>query len=303
MILALIFIAAVLRISVPYALAALAGTITERSGVAQISLEGMLLVGAFATIIGADVGGHAVVGVLAGAAAGALMASFYAWVVLWLRADAIVTGVAFNLLADGITRYLLHLRYDSASNSPRIEALSIPSLLKGGAFLQAISHPLVLLTVALVGFVSFTLRRTVFGLRLRAVGERPDAARTLGVEARPVRVMAVVLGGVLAGLGGAYLAVEQRQFVAMMSAGRGYIALAAMIFGRWRPVYAVLACLLFGGAEALELQLQTRGGGIPAWAVQMLPYVLTIVLLAAFRSGRGKHVNRSGAPAALGQIA
>jgi simple sugar transport system permease protein len=171
----------------------------------------------------------------------------------------------------------------------------MPQPFSGGAFVQAVTHPMVLGTVLAVAFVSLLLRRTVFGLRLRAVGERPDAARTLGVAARPVRVIALLLGGALAGLGGAYLAVEQRQFVAGMSAGRGYIALAAMIFGGWRPVFAVLACLLFATAEAMEIQLQTLGNGFPAWAVQMLPYVLTIVVLAGMRGTRAR------APAALGR--
>ena len=317
MIFQLVFLAAIVRIVVPYALAALAGTVSERSGVVQIALEGMLLVGAFSAIVGADVGGSAWSGVLAGAAAGATFAAAYAVVVLWFAADPIVTGVAFNLLADALTRYLLHVRYDSASNSPRIAALGMQPLLDAGPLLQALTHPLVLLTLLCVVLVHVVLYKTVFGLRLRAVGERPDAAMSVGVDPRGVRVWALIAGGALAGLGGAYLAVEQRQFVAGMSAGRGYIALAAMIFGGWRPVPAVLACLLFGAAEALEIQLQTQGGVLPAWAVQMLPYVLTILVLALSKSGaklkprgndtdnpNGQRRRKSAAraPAALGKM-
>lgn len=289
------FLAAVVRITVPYALAALAGTLSERAGVIQIALEGLILTGAFAATVGADVAHSAALGVLAGALAGGALALVYALVVLFLSADQIVTGVAINLFADGLTRYLLKVRYDSASNSPRIDALS--SLASEGGLLRALTHPIVLGTLVATFLVWFVLKRTVFGLRLRAVGEHPVAARTLGVDPRRVRLYAVVLGGLLAGTGGAYLAVEQRQFVAGMSAGRGYIALAAMIFGRWRPVQAVLACLLFGAAEALEIRLQTTGGLLPSWAVQMLPYALTLAVLAGLGDGK----RGAAAPSALGR--
>lgn len=290
---ALAFAAAVVRITVPYALAALAGTLSERAGVVQLALEGMLLVGAFAATVGADAAHSAAVGVAAAAAAGGALAAGYAAVVLFLRADQIVVGVAVNLFADGITRYLLKVRYDSSSNSPRVEAFA--ALSGHGGLAHALLHPLVLATVAATALTTFLLARTVFGLRLRAVGEHPAAARSLGVDPRRVRFCAVVLGGLLAGTGGAFLAADQHQFVAGMSAGRGYIALAALIFGRWRPLYAVLACLLFGAAEALEIRLQTGGGPIPGWAIQMLPYVLTLAVLGGLRR------KGSGAPAALGK--
>ena len=300
MILLVAFVAALVRISVPYALAALGGTMSEKSGVVQIALEGMLLVGAFSAVVSADATGSATLGVVGGALAGGLLALVYALVVLWLSTDQIVTGVAINLLADGLTRYLLKVRYDSASNSPRIEALSIRPLLHGGELVGALTHPLVLGSVGLCFLVAFVLRRTVFGLRLRAVGEHPGAARTLGVDPRRVRLAALVVGGLLAGAGGAYLAAEQRQFVSGMSSGRGYIALAAMIFGRWRAWPAVAACLLFGAAEALQIRLQTQGGLLPGWAVQMLPYVLTLVVLGI--AGSQKRARRRGnAPAALGR--
>jgi general nucleoside transport system permease protein len=287
------FLAAVVRITVPYALAALAGTVSEKAGVVQIALEGLILTGAFAATVGADASHSAAVGVGTGALAGGLLALVFAVVVLYLSLDQIVAGVAINLFADGLTRYLLKVRYDSASNSPRVDAFS--SLAREGGLIGALTHPLVLGTVLLTLLIAVALRRTAFGLRLRAVGEHPTAARTLGIDPRLVRIAAVTLGGLLAGLGGAYLAAEQRQFVAGMSAGRGYIALAAMIFGRWRPGAAVLACLLFGAAEALELRLQ--GGLLPGWAVQMLPYVMTLAVLA----GVGGKRRGTGAPAALGR--
>jgi simple sugar transport system permease protein len=287
------FIAAVVRITVPYALAALGGTIGERAGVVQLGLEGMILTGAFAAVVGADVSHSGAVGVLFGAAAAGALALAYVLVVLVWSADQIVAGVAINLFADGLTRYLLKLRYDSESNSPRIDALA--HLGGQGDLLRSLAHPLVLFTILATVLVGLMLRRTVFGLRLRAVGEHPVAARTLGIDPRRVRIAAVVLTGLLAGTGGAYLAAEQGQFVAGMSAGRGYIALAAMIFGRWRPLPAVLACVLFGVAEALQLRLQ--GGYFPGWAVQMLPYALTIAVLAGL--GRGR--TGAAAPSALGR--
>jgi simple sugar transport system permease protein len=288
------FLAAMVRITVPYAMGALAATLSERAGVIQLALEGLILMGAFAAAVGADASGSAFFGIAAGAAAGALLALVYAVVVLYLRADQIVTGVAINLLADGLTRYLLKVRYDSASNSPRIDAFA--SLGGHGGLVGALFHPLVLTCVAATVLVRFVLARTRFGLRLRAVGEHPAAARSLGVDPRRIRLVAVVTAGALAGIGGAYLAADQHQFVAGMSSGRGYIALAAMIFGRWRPVPAVLACLLFGAAEALQVRLQ--GGLLPGWLVQMLPYLITLAVLA----GLGRRGRAAGAPAALGRL-
>jgi general nucleoside transport system permease protein len=202
--------------------------------------------------------------------------------VVTLRGDQIVCGVALNLFADGLTRFLLKAAFDSSSNSPRVDAWG-----RVGPWLIA-------LTIALVVVAHVVVYRTPFGLRLRAVGEHPEAAASLGVVPARVRWAALLGAGALAGLGGAWLAADQRQFVAGMSNGRGYIALAAMIFGKWRPAWAAAACLLFGVAEALQIALQAAGVGVPGWAVQMLPYVLTMVTLAGF-------IGRAQAPRALGR--
>jgi simple sugar transport system permease protein len=276
------FGAAVVRITVPYALAALGGTLSERSGVINIALEGLLLWGAFAATIGAWLGHGAIAGVLAGVLAGAALAALYALLVVRLPGDQIVCGVALNLLADGLTRFLLKATFDSSSNSPRVDAWGHV----GGRLIAA--------TVGLVALVQLLVYKTPFGLRLRAVGEHPQAAESLGVRPARVRWAALVMAGALAGLGGVWLAADQRQFVAGMSNGRGYIALAAMIFGKWRPAWAAAACLLFGLAEALQIALQAAGVGVPAWAVQMLPYVLTMVTLAGF-------IGRATPPRALGR--
>lgn len=276
------FLAAVLRISVPYVLGALGGVWSERAGVIALGLEGMLLSGAFAATLGAFYSHSPVVGLLAGMGGGALLALLYALLVLRFRGEQIVIGVALNLFADGATRFLLKSLFGSSSNSPVI-----------GAWGQ-LAAPIVLATVVAVVASHFLLQRTAFGLRVRAVGEHPQAAASLGVGVARVRFSAVLLGGALAGLGGAWLAADQHQFVAGMSNGRGYIALAALIFGGWRPTVAALAGLLFGFAEAGEIALQAAGLGVPPYFIQMLPYVLTMVALAGL-------TRRPRAPSALGK--
>lgn len=260
------FFAQGIRISVPYLLAALGGLICERSGVVNIALEGMLLVGAFAAAAGCLETSSAAFGLTAGVGAGLLLAALYGFVVLRLRGDQIVSGVAITLLAAGATRFFLKLLYHSASNSPRIPA-------------PASSWPLVLVAAALVVAVQLGLFRTRSGLRLRAVGEHPEAARSLGISALGYRWLGVLASGALAGLGGVWLAFDQRQFVAGMSAGRGFVALAAMILGGWRPLGALVGCLAFGFAEALQLRLQSSGLGLASGTVQSIPYVVTILAL------------------------
>jgi general nucleoside transport system permease protein len=290
------FLVQILRISVPYVLAALGGTFSERGGVPNIGLEGILLGGAFGFVLGSALTGDPWAGVATGVTAGMLVAAILGIVVIRFGADAIVTGVAVNLLALGTTRFLLKLVWDSASNSGRVEAPV--ALLAGdgasGAVLGLVSHPLVLLAAALVASSHLVLWRTPFGLRLRACGEHPEAAATAGVAVRRARMAGVLLSGALAGLGGVWLAAEQHQFSDNMSGGRGYIALAAVVFGRWNPLGATLACLVFGAAEGLQISLQGRSTGIPTQFLQMLPYVLTILALLGARRG-------ARAPAALGK--
>lgn len=289
LVVALAFSAAVLRISVPYALGALGGTFSERAGVINLALEGMMLCGAFSAIVFAYATGSATLGVLFGTLGGVALAAIYAGMVLLFSADQIVCGVAVNLLADGFTRFLLKTIYDSSSNSPRVSVF-------GGSTKTVLIGVAILLVV----LSQILFSHTRFGLRLRAVGEHPEAARSLGVRPTRVRLTAVLISGALAGLGGVFLAVDQRQFVANMSGGRGYIALTAMIFGGWRPLYGALASLLFGFAEALQIALQAAGIGLPGWLVQMLPYLLTLALLGGFV---GRVRGRDHAPKALGKPA
>ena len=276
------FLLQVLRISVPYVLAALGGTLSERAGVINLALEGMLLGGAFLATIGADVGGISL-GLVAGMAGGLLVASLYALAVLRLQADQIVAGVAVNLLVLGLTRFLMKLFFHSASSSPAVPGFA--NTTEVVAFLAVVA-------LGAIG-VHILITRTPYGLRLRAVGEHPACADSLGVSVSLVRTSAVLGSGVLAGLGGAWLALDNHGFVDRMSGGRGYIAIAAVIFGKWRPLPVMAACLMFGLADAAQLRLQTSVDWLPREVVQILPYALTIVALAGA-------IGRSRAPAALG---
>ena len=272
-----------LRISVPYLFAALGGLWSERSGVINIALEGLLLAGAFGAAAGSLATGSGLAGLALGVLLAVALAALYGLVVIRFRADQIVAGVAITLLALGATRYFLKLLFDSSSNSPRVAATA-------GA-----EHWLLPVALLLVIASHLLLHGTRLGLRLRAAGEHPEALRSVGVAVAPRRWFGVLASGLLTGLGGAWLAYNQHGFVAGMSAGRGFIALAAMILGRWSPFGSLAACLLFGAAETLQLQLQSAGLDLPSGLVQSIPYLATILALAIGPRGR------AAAPQALGR--
>ncbi len=286
------FIAQTIRIAIPSFFDASGGVVAERAGVVSLTLEGFMLTGAFAATLGSYYSGSPWIGVLCGIGGGLLFGLIHAVASIRYRADQIVVGIAINLLAVGLTRFFLLMAFDSSSNSPRVPGFGISGDAASltGALLR---NPLVWLGLLAIPAVAWLVHYTPFGLRVRAVGEHPAAAETLGVPVRRVRYFAVALSGILAGLGGVYLALDQHQFTDSMTAGRGFIALAAIIFGRWEPVRAGLACLLFAAAETLQIQLQGMQG-IPSQFVQMIPYVLTIVAVGGF-------VARSTPPAALGK--
>jgi simple sugar transport system permease protein len=287
----LAFLAQTLRIAIPYLLAAAGGVISERAGLIGLTLEGYMLGGAFAAAVGSYLAGAPWMGVLAALVAGGLLALLYAVSAIRFRADQVVIGIAINLLAIGLTRFFLRLFFDSSSNSPRVPGFQVTG--SGTGFGALAQNPLVWIGVLTIPATAWVLYRTPFGLRVRAVGEHPVAAASVGVPVARVRYLAAILSGMLAGLGGAYLALDQHQFTDGMTAGRGFIALAATIFGRWDPVRAGLACLLFAAAETLQIQLQ-GSQAIPSQFVEMIPYVLTIVALAGV-------VGRAIPPAALGK--
>jgi simple sugar transport system permease protein len=229
-----------------------------------------------------------------------LVSLIHAVVSVTFRANQIVSGVALNLLAMGATQFLTWVVWGSSANSPPVQGMAHWALPESwGAVARAVNAvighypPLVYVTLVIVVASHFVLFRTPFGLRMRAVGEHPEAADTLGINVRKMRFAGVLMSGALAGLGGAFLALNTHQFVKNMSAGRGFIALAAMIFAKWNPVGALGACLLFGYAEAVQMGLQ--GHGIPTQFVQMIPYVLTMVALVGV-IGRARPPAASGKP-------
>ena len=287
-----------IRTATPLVLAALGGLFSERSGVINIALEGKMLAGAFtaaAVTYAADtkLGMGAAspwVGLLAGLLAGLLIAAIYAVSCIRFKADQVVSGAAINIMMIGVPGFLSGAFFLSSGSTPQLP--------KDHLLPQ---HPAVyaIVILVLVAAVWYVLYKTPFGLRLRSVGEKPEAADAAGVSVSRLRYSGVLLAGMLAGLGGAYLSIGQSSlFTRNMTAGRGFIALAALIFGKWRPVETLLACLLFAFTEAASIQMQgllklPSGEDIPVQFINMVPYVLTIVVLAGF-------IGTSRPPRALG---
>jgi ABC-type uncharacterized transport system permease subunit len=297
-------IAATLRWATPLALASLGGMFSERSGVVNVGLEGMMLMGAFWGIWGSDKTGHWWLGVLIAMLAGGLLAFVHAIWAIHLRADQIVGGTAINFLAAGITGYAFIDIYGSNGTPPLSGAESVPDVnlhLSGipgiGNFLETAVGQMNLLTwvmLALLPVTAIVMFRTPIGLRIRSVGEHPRAAETVGISVYKVRYAAVTLSGVFAAMGGAYLSVANvHSFNQNMTAGRGFIALAALIFGKWRPGGAFAAALLFGFSSALAERLPAYSNS-GAVLFQALPYALTLIAVAGV-------IGRSIPPAAVGR--
>lgn len=274
-----------IRLSTPLILAALGGLFSERAGVINIALEGMMLAGAFtAAAVTYAVGSQGpewagvspFVGLAAGMLAGMLIAAIHAVACIRYKADQVVTGTAINILMIGMPAFLSGAFFLSSGSTPQL------------AKEQLIPKIPIVIAFAMVFISWYVLYRTPFGLRLRSVGENPEAADAAGVRVARMRYAGVLLSGVLAGIGGAYLSIGQSSlFTRNMTSGRGFIALAALIFGKWRPVQTVLACLLFGLTEAITIQMQgvvklPSGDDIPVQFIQMVPYLLTIIVLAGF---------------------
>lgn len=284
-----------LAASAPLLLAALGGLFSERSGIINIGLEGMMLTGAFAA---GWVGfmyphwgqGGPWVGFLAAGLAGAALAVIHAAVCIVLRTDQIISGVALNILALQGTTFLSMVIFGGKGGTGLLQH-TLPKWSLGPLQIS----PLLPVTVVLLVTTWWVVFRTPFGLRLRACGEYPAAVQSAGVSVAKTQAIAVIVSGALAGLGGAILVSEAGNFGKDMTAGRGYIALAALIFGGWKPIPVMFASLLFGFAYALNFQLQTMPNiPIPSEWINMLPYVLTILALCGL-------VGRSRAPASLGQ--
>jgi simple sugar transport system permease protein len=284
-----------IRLATPLILAALGGMFSERSGVINIALEGKMLAGAFtaaAVTYAADAKlgmGNASpwIGLLAAIVAGLLIAAIYAVTCIRFKADQVVSGTAINILMFGMPGFLSGAFFLSSGSTPQLPKEHLIPL-----------TPIVT-AFAMVAVSWYVMYRTPFGLRLRSVGEKPEAADAAGVSVNRIRYQGVLIAGVLAGIGGAYLSIGQSSlFTRNMTAGRGFIALAALIFGKWRPIQTMLACLLFGFTEAISIQMQgavklPSGEDIPVQFIQMVPYVLTIIVLAGF-------IGSSRPPKALG---
>lgn len=276
-----------IRLSTPLILAAVGGMFSERSGVINIALEGMMLAGAFTAAAVTYAVGNPFIGLFAGMAAGVAIAGIHALACIRYRADQVVTGTAINILMIGIPGFLSGAFFLSSGSTPQI------------AKEHLIPWTPIVIAFLLVPIAWYVLYKTPFGLRLRSVGENPEAADAAGVRVAPMRYWGVLLSGALAGIGGAYLSIGQSSlFTRNMTSGRGFIALAALIFGKWRPVQTMLACLLFGLTEAITIQMQgvvklPSGEDIPVQFIHMVPYLLTIIVLAGF-------IGTSRPPKALG---
>lgn len=292
-------IASTLRAATPLTFAALGGVFCERSGVTNIGLDGLMLIGAFFGMYGSYVSHNPWIGALLGILVSSLIAAIHAFVSIELNANQVVSGVAINILASSGTALLLQKIFNTTGQSDSVTKIAdwqVPFLSQIPFLGEAIGrlNPLVYLALLLVAVSSFFLFKTAAGLRIRAVGENPEAAATVGISVRKVRYFAVILSGCFSGLAGVYLSLGSMDlFKENMTAGKGFIALAAVISGKWHPVGATLASLLFGFAEALEGQFQLFGLEFPKQFLHMLPYVLTILLILGV-------VGKSVAPAAVG---
>lgn len=293
-----VFLEASVRLGIPLALAALGETVTERSGVINIGLEGSIIAGALGGALGALALGSATGGVLVGAAAGMAVALVFAFFAIVLNADQIITGTAVTLGGLGASGAIYQARFGVTGTElslPTLAVREIPLLsdipiLGSPLFAQA---PTAYFAFALAPLLWYMLFRTGVGLNLRAVGEAPDAARATGIHVRRVRVLATLFGGALAGIAGAHLALAHAgTFAEGMSAGRGFIAIAVVVLGRWNPALVLFAALFFGAASAFQFLLQAVGIDLPYQFFLMLPYLVTLAALAGW-------VGRSRAPASL----
>lgn len=277
------FFIGVLQSATPLIFAALAGLISERSGTVQIALEGLMLVGALSGSIFALHFSSAWIGFIFAGVAGMLASLLFAWLTVGLEIDQIIAGTGLNLLAAGIAPFITKIMYNSSGSTPNLDL----------AYRFSIEPMLVMFVV--VTIVTYVFHWTRMGLLLNFAGEEPKAIQAAGYSVKKIRWLFLLATGLLAGLGGATLSLAlASSYSPNMTAGRGFIALAALIFGRWKPFPTMLACLFFASVDAIQGQLQGNNSGIPLQAIQALPYIITIIALAGF-------FGQSKAPKALGQ--
>jgi simple sugar transport system permease protein len=293
---------ATMRVSTPLIFAALAGLFSERAGIVDIGLEGKILGSAFAAAAAAAIFGSAWIGLCFGIAASVALAMIHGFACITHRGDHIVSGVAINTIVAGLTVTLSMYWFSMGGQTPtlsgdaRFLSITLPFAnaladvpVIGLIYSELLSghNILVYLAFAMIPVTSWIIYKTRFGLRLRAVGENPHAVDTAGISVAFIRYRALIICGILCGIAGAYLSTAHNSgFLKDMSAGKGYMALAALIFGTWRPVPVLLACLLFGFLDAVAIRMQgvviPGIGEVPVQAIEVLPYVLTVLLLAGF---------------------
>jgi simple sugar transport system permease protein len=295
-----------LQLAMPTALAAVGETFSQRAGNLNLGLEGMMLIGAFTSFVGAYYGGGPVTGVVAGIAAGMLLGALMAFLSVQLKTEQVINGIAIVIFAQGITAFAFEKSFGLSGTTPQLSPLrtlhvpllgSVPWI--GEALFQ--QNALFYFSIAVIAVVALALRYTRLGLSVRAVGESPAAGDAAGVGVDRVRWFGFLLSGAMAGLGGAVLIVGQvNVFILNITAGRGWVAVALVIFGRWRPLLVALGALAFGILDALQLRIQSSSGGtnsgIPYEVFEALPYVLTLAVMIASTIWS----KREAQPAALG---
>lgn len=275
-----------IRVAMIYILAATGSNMAEKSGILNLTIEGNMLISAFAAVAIALATGNAYVGLLGAVVVGMLFGAFYGSLVITGKSEQMIASLALNLFAAGLTTFLLRDFFGSAGASPKVTPIPqvvVPVLseipILGKTFF--VQSPVVYLGVILVGSMYYLLKHTRFGLRVISVGENPQAAQTVGVNVRRVRYLAIIIAGALAGIAGGYLSVSlSSQFVKNMTAGRGFIALSTVIVGKHKPINIGLAGLLFGFFEALQIRLQLLD--VPTQFIQSIPYLVTVFVIAFF---------------------
>lgn len=295
-ILSITFLMQVLRMFTPYYLGASAANFSERGGVINIAIEGFMIISAFSYASITIFTGNPYAGLLGSVAVGILFSLLYSFFTIKLKINQIVIGVGFNLLMAGLAKFLMLLFFQSSSNTPSFPQVPVLPFLSSIPLVGDLTgDSIIIFAIILVVLSQILIYKTKFGLRLRSVGENPEAAETLGIKVRLYKMWGTIICGFLASLGGIWLASNQNSFSDGMIAGRGYIAIAAMIIGKWKPVNIFFACLMFAFFESLEIVLQISGSGIPSQLIQMLPYLITILVLIGF-VGKTKPPAADGVP-------
>lgn len=296
----IILLFATLRLSTPLIFAGLGGLISEKSGVTNIGLEGMMTAGAFFGVLGSYLTGNAWIGVLLGTTAGGFIAVIHAVMCIKLRAQQVISGTAINLFASAITSFMIYKVFQKGGQTDIVTPLAFDPVrwLGGGSGIFGLVKELnwfIFLALISVAIIHWVLNKSVLGLRIISVGEHPKAADTLGVNVNLIRYGCVIVSGLMAGLGGVALSLGATPlFIEGMVAGRGFIALAAVVFGRWKPLNTLAACLIFGFAEAIQIVAQGLGWGLPSEVYSSIPYLMSLVAMIFF-------AGRATAPKACGE--